>query len=226
MRVVVREWERVVVLRDGRVDRVLAPGRHRFRAARVEIQRVDVRERQYVVPGQEVLTSDSVAVKVSLLVVWQVAEPIPFLTVSDQPLARLHAAVQQALRVRVSARTVDQLLAERDALAAGVVEEVSDAVSGLGLGVASVQVRDLMLPSELRRAAAEVLLAREQGRAELERARSEAAALRSLANPARLLEEHPGLLHLRTLQAAGRGATLVVTPPGLGLPRADPAPPG
>ena len=64
-----------------------------------------------------------------------------------------------------------------------------------------------MLPAEIRRAVTEVLLARERGRADLERARSEAAALRSLANTARLLEEHPGLLHLRTLQAAGHGAS-------------------
>jgi hypothetical protein len=55
--------------------------------------------------------------------------------------------------------------------------------------------------------------AREAGRAELERARAEAAALRTMANTARLLEEHPVLLHLRTIQAAGTpGTTIVLSP--------------
>jgi len=218
MWVVVREWERVVVLRDGRVDGVLDPGRHRVRGRRVEIERLDVRERQYVVPGQEVLTADSVAVKVSLLTVWQIVDPAAFISVAEQPLARLHAGLQQALRARVSTQTVEQLLADRDSLAAGLADEAGAGVGGLGLAIGSAEVRDLMLPAELRRAVTEVLLARERGRADLERARSEAAALRSLANTARLLEEHPGLLHLRTLQAAGQGATLVVTPPGQSLP--------
>ena len=61
--------------------------------------------------------------------------------------------------------------------------------------------------------AAKVVLARPRGQAELERARAEAAALRSLANTARLLADHPALLQLRTVQAAERsGSTVVLTP--------------
>jgi regulator of protease activity HflC (stomatin/prohibitin superfamily) len=210
MRIIVREWERVVLFRDGRVEQVLQPGRHRVRSRRLEQQRVDVRERQYAVSGQEILTSDSVAVKVSAVVVWQVVDPARFLTVAEQPLSRLHVAVQQVMRLRVAARDLESLLAQRDAVVDGLVDEIAPELSGLGLAVTSVVVRDLMLPAEIRRAVSEVLLARERGRADLERARSEAAALRSLANTARLLEEHPGLLQLRTLQAAGQGAKLVL----------------
>jgi len=210
MRIIVREWERVVLLRDGRVEQVLQPGRHRVRSRRLEQERIDVRERQYAVAGQEILTSDSVAVKLSAIVVWQVSDPARFLTVAEHPLSRLHVAVQQAMRVRVAARDLESLLTERDAVVSGIVDEIAPELAALGITVATVAVRDLMLPAEIRRAVSEVLLARERGRADLERARSEAAALRSLANTARLLEEHPGLLHLRTLQAAGHGAKLVL----------------
>lgn len=213
MRIVVREWERVVVLRDGRVEDVLEPGRHRVRRRRIETHRLDLRERLYAVPGQEVLAADNVAVKVTLSAVWRIVDPVRFLTVTPDVMARLHVALQQALRARVAARPLEQLLGERTGLDAGLAEEADGSVRALGIGVVSAEVRDLMLPGEVRRAVTEVLLARERGRAELERARSEAAALRSLANTARLLEEHPGLLHLRTLQAAGPGTTLVVTPP-------------
>ena len=217
MHIIVKEWERAVLLRDGRIDRVLGPGRHRVRGRRTEVQRIDVRERQHVLSSQEILTADRVAVKVSAVVLWRVVDPTAFIAVTDAPLSRLHTAVQQALRTRVAARDLDELLADRDALARGVADEVLGEVQLLGVAVGSVAVRDVMLPAEVRRAVTQVLLAREQGRAELERARAEAAALRSLANTARLLEEHPALLHLRTLQAAGTGSTLVVTPPGLSL---------
>ncbi len=214
MRISVREWERVVLLRDGRIGRELGPGRHRARRRRTELHRVDVRERQHVLAGQEILTADSIALKVSTVVVWQVADAAAFLTVTEAPLSRLHTAVQLAIRTRVAARPLDELLADREGVVAGVAEEVTPEVAPFGLRLVSVVQRDLMLPAEVRRAVAQVLLAREQGKAELERARAEAAALRSLANTARLLEQHPSLLHLRTLQAAGTGATLVVTPAG------------
>ncbi|TDD85857.1 hypothetical protein [Actinomadura rubrisoli] len=67
-----------------------------------------------------------------------------------------------------------------------------------------------MLPGELRRAAQDALLAREQGRADVERARAKAASLRTLANAARILEEHPSLLRLRTHQVAAKPGTWIV----------------
>src|SRR5690606_19867583 len=93
-----------------------------------------------------------------------------------------------------------------------LVEATARQIDGLGIEVISVAVRDLMLPGELRRAVTETMLAREKGRAELERARAEAAALRTLANAARLMEEHPTLLRLRAIQAAeAPGSTVVLT---------------
>ncbi len=135
MRIIAREWERVVLLRDGRVEQVLQPGRHRVRSRRLEPERIDVRERQYAVAGQEILTSDSVVVKLSAIVVWQVADPARFLTVAEHPLSRLHVAVQQAMRVRVAARDLESLLTQRDEVVAGVVDEIAPELAGLGIAV-------------------------------------------------------------------------------------------
>ena len=71
-------------------------------------------------------------------------------------------------------------------------------------------MRDLVVPAELRRAVLAVQTARQEGVAALERARGETAAMRALANGARVLEDHPALLQLRTVQAAGEGAGMVV----------------
>lgn len=214
-RVTVMEYERVVQFTDGRVAGVLEAGRHRYRRRwRTTLVRVDLRPQILTVPGQDLLTSDGLTIKVSLVVTWRAADPVRYVTGSVYPYDVLYAAAQAAVRDAVAAVTLEQALADRPALSNGLREAVATGVDEVGITVDQVAVKDIMLPGDLRRAYAETALARERGRADLERARGEAAALRSLANTARLLEEHPALLHLRTLQAAAEpGTTVVLTPP-------------
>ena len=87
-----------------------------------------------------------------------------------------------------------------------VADEVSDktvtaAMQPLGVEVAKVYLRDIMLGKELRSSYAAVLAARKDGEAALERARGETAALRSLANAAHMIKDNPDLVQLRLLQA-------------------------
>ncbi|MDG4834586.1 slipin family protein [Solwaraspora sp. WMMD1047] len=208
----VMDWERALLFTDGRYVRTLEPGRHRYWTFRDTVAKVDMRRRSTVVFGQELLTSDNVTLRVTVLVTWRVVDPLAFHTGSDDPGQALHLAAQLAIRDAVGGSTLDGLLADRRGLATGLAEATTAGVDGLGIEVLSAAVRDLMLPGELRRAVTETLLAKEAGRAELERARSEAAALRTLANAARVLEEHPALLKLRTLRAAeAPGTTVVLT---------------
>lgn len=211
--IMVMDWQRTVLFTDGRLTRVLEPGRHRYRAGRTTRHTVDMRRRTSVIAGQDLLTSDSVAVKVSLLLAWRVVDPVAFVSAATHPEHELHTAGQLAIRDAVAGSTLEEALTDRGRLSTGLAETISGRVDGLGIEVLSVEVRDLMLPGELRRAVTETLLAREKGRAELERARAEAAALRTLANAARLLEEHPALLRLRTIQAAEAPGTTVVLSP-------------
>ena len=217
MRRTVEQGERLVVRRDGRVLAVLGPGRHRLpgRAWRRRVQRVDARERLLLVTGQEVSTIDVPGVKVSLVVRWHVADPVAWLDVSADPVEELRVQVQLALRDWAGTRGVDEVVVERGAATAELTAAVAGATAATGTGVTSVTVRDVVVPVELRRAALALAAARAEGLAELERARSETAALRSRANGARLLAEHPALLHLRAIEtAAERGGTVVLQPPG------------
>jgi regulator of protease activity HflC (stomatin/prohibitin superfamily) len=205
--ITIQEYERAVRFVDGRVRDVLGPGRHRYRRRRTMLRRVDVRSMLITVPGQEVLTSDSIAVRVTAMLRIAVADPVVYLTATQDAHSQVYAAAQQALRAAVAGVALDELLSSRTVLGPDLLAEVQAAAGRVGMTVEEVAIRDVMLPGELRRAYAETVLARERGRAELERARAEAASLRSLANAARLLEEHPALLRLRTLQLAERGDT-------------------
>ncbi len=212
MRVTAQEWERVLVYRDGRFETELGPGRHRVRRRRRRQVRVHVRPRLLLVPAQEVLTADGLAVKVSLIATVRVADPRRWHEATESADGFLYVALQIGLREAVAGRTLDELLAARDSLPDGIAERVAETAGEVGMALEGLAVRDVMVPAELRRAAADVAAARAQGQAALERARSEVASARALANAARMITEQPGLLQLRTLQAVeAGGATVVLT---------------
>jgi regulator of protease activity HflC (stomatin/prohibitin superfamily) len=208
VRIVVQEWERVLLYRDGRFEELLEPGRHR--RARWRRRRVCVAVRpRLLVPGQEVLTADGLSVRVSLTVACRTADPRRWHEAVEDADAFVYAALQGALRETVAGRTLDELLTARDAVPLDVRARVGSAAEAVGVAVESLALRDVMVPAELRRAAAEVATARAQGQAALERARGEVAATRALANAARMVADQPALLQLRTLQAVEAGGATV-----------------
>lgn len=202
-------WERGVRFDRGVLVGEVEPGQHKF-PRRVVLHRVDVRPRTMTPAAQDVPTSDGVLVRVTVVVRWAVSSATTFVVASAGPEAELYTAVQLALRGAVLTRAHSAVDAERDAIAAEVQEAVALRAAELGVSVSDVAVRDVVMPGELRRAALAELVAAAEGRAALERARGETAALRSLLNAARLAEEHPALLELRALQAA---STVVVDRP-------------
>lgn len=215
MRIVVQEWERVLLYRDGRFEELLEAGRHRRLRRRRRAVRVSVRARLQTVAGQEVLTSDGLSVKVSLLVRSRVVDPRRWHEAVEVPDGFLYGAVQVALREAASTRTLDEFLLARSALPAELVSAAAAAAEEVGVALEEVAVRDVMVPAELRRAATEAATARAHGAAALERARGEVASTRALANAARMIADNPALLQLRTLQAVeAGGATVVLTQGG------------
>jgi regulator of protease activity HflC (stomatin/prohibitin superfamily) len=210
VRVVVREWERVLVYKDGRFTGQLEAGRHRLRRHRRELVRMDLRSRLVPVPGQELLTVDAMSVKISLVARLRVADVrVAHESVQDS-FSEAYTALQVALRGEVAARTLEQLMAAREELGDRVAAASAAAITAVGLVVDGVAVRDVMVAAELRQAALRVVTARQEGLASLERARGETAALRALANAAKLAQDNPALLALRTLRAVETGGATVV----------------
>lgn len=209
-----------VEYRHGAVLRVLEPGRHPRRLG-VTARLVDRRESLLAVAPQEVLAADGVSVRVSAAVRWTVADPVAWLERATDPLASVYLATQLALREALSALTSDDLVRRGATLPAGTLTDAVRAVAAeVGVDVREVLVKDVVLPGELRAAALELVAARSRGAAQLEAARAETAALRSLANGARLLDAHPALARLRLVQSAPYGTTLVLR---LGDEAPDPA---
>jgi regulator of protease activity HflC (stomatin/prohibitin superfamily) len=203
---IVREYERGLRLSKGRLVAEVGAGRYWLRPRVDEIRTVDTRRTQLVVAGQEVLTADRVPLKVSLLVDYAITDATKALIVVKQYRDALYGLLQIALREAVARKELDTALAERGELGDDILAAVAERSREFGVDLRSVSVRDFMLAGDLRSAYAEVILAKQQGLAALERARGESAALRNLANSAELLERHPGLAQLRLLQAIETGS--------------------
>jgi regulator of protease activity HflC (stomatin/prohibitin superfamily) len=204
---VVPEGYAGLLYRQGRYERTLGTGPHWLwrRGTRVEL--VDLRLRTLTVPGQDVLCGDQVTLKISVAVRYAVVAPDLAQHRVQNYVEDLYLAVQLALRAEVGRHSLEELISGRVGLGEGLRARVAEQARGLGLMVETVEIKDVMLPAELRRAFAESLKARKEGQAALEKARGETAALRNLANAARMVEQSPALLQLRALQTLGTAST-------------------
>jgi regulator of protease activity HflC (stomatin/prohibitin superfamily) len=216
--VTVYDFQRGLRYRMGRFSGLVAAGPHISYRGFNEIRVIDARPTSLTVPGQEILTADGVALKISLTARYVVADPIAALTGDQDYLRALYVALQAGLRDAVAGRTADDILATRGELGPATGAAVASDLARIGVELLGVDVRDVMVPGELKRAFAGIVAARREGEAALERARGETAALRSLANAGRLVDDNPGLLQLRLLQQleASSGNTIV-----LGWPSPD-----
>jgi regulator of protease activity HflC (stomatin/prohibitin superfamily) len=179
---------------------------------------VDLRKASLPVAGQEVLSADNVGIKTSLVVTYEVADPVKAAHETQNWVGDLYNATQLALRAVVGGIPVEALLTQRMEIGAQLLAKVQLDAAKIGINVLAVEVKDAVLPNDLKRAFADVLKAKQEGHAALERARGESAALRNLANAARVLDGNPALMNLRLLQslatAQQAGNTLVVGVPG------------
>ena len=209
----VQPWQRALERLDGARTVVLEPGRHPQRT-RASYQVLDVREQLFTLAPQEVLTADGVSLKVTAALRWRVADPVTYTeTVADPLFAGLPRRADRAARGPRPARDrggrpdrtpVGDEQPRRPR--SGRAGRRHRGARGRGQG------RDPA--GELRAAYGAVVTAAPRAQAQLEAARAETAALRSLANGAKLLDDHPALAQLRMIQSLPIGSTIELTLPG------------
>jgi regulator of protease activity HflC (stomatin/prohibitin superfamily) len=206
------DYENGLLYRHGNFLQVLKGGRHVRWGLGYTMTPVDMRLQMETVGNQEVLTKDGLAVKLYATVAYSVADARTAVEGVQSFQTAAYLSVQLAIRDSVTGRTGDELLEQRALIGDEATETCRAQFHALGLKLDRVDVRDVTFPGDLKKAFAQVVLAQKESQAVLERARGESAALRSLANAAKMLENNPALLQLRTLQALSeaKGATVVL----------------
>lgn len=214
--VTVRHYQTALLFHHGKLVRHLGAGRHRVFGTGHEVDYFDTRRIDLQVNGQEFLTADKAGVKVSAVIGYHVADAIVFVGAAENPVGALYHAVQTALRDVIGSQSLDAVLDRKTDLAAGVIAKLRPFAEGLGLAVDGVAIKDLMVGGDLRKVFTEALTVRQQSLISLEKARAEAAAIRMLANAARVFETHPALLQLKFLQTLEKADGGIAQPLALG----------
>src|SRR5690606_22605696 len=192
----------VLLYLNGELRERLATGKHVFwkAAGRLRIRAVDLRDRVADVAGQEILTADKVTLRVNLVVTYRVADAQVAVERTLDFEQAIYREAQLALRAAVGGRSLDALLADKEAVGAEVREVVRSRAAEMGLEVRSVGLRDIILPGDMKVILNRVIEAQKQAEADLIRRREETAAARSQANTARLLAASPALVRLKELE--------------------------
>jgi len=199
--VTVYDYEAGLRYERGKLTDALPAGRYPTWPAPVLIERIDLREQSLAVQGQEMLSLENLPVRVSAVLRWRITDALAYKRGASNVSGRIYEAAQIVLRKRIGALTLDTLLTERGTLDEGLAADIESSVTGLGITVIGFDVRDLNLVGAAKQAYADLWRAQKEGLAALERARGEQAALRALANAARMLKGNPELMNLRVLQA-------------------------
>ena len=220
IRVTVFEFQRALRYRKGRFLSVLGPGQYWILEPGTTVTPVDVRPNFVTLVGQEVLTADGVPLKVSIAANYEMSDPALAINGQANYAQALYMVLQLTVREVISTSNVDALVENRAGFAEKIRSLAEPGVQRLGLRLINADLKDLMISGDLKKSFAQVVRARKEGEAALERARGETAALRSLANAARMVQESPQLVQLRMLQVMGQstGNTLVVGMPSTSMP--------
>ena len=187
---------------DGKVHQMLQPGLHAFwkfnRDLRVEL--VDLRMLPLEVAGQEILTKDKVALRINLNAGVRFVDVLAAFAQQAKPLDYLYRELQFGLRAAVGTRTLDELLEDKGSIDRTAAEHIGARARAAGMELASVGVKDIILPGEMKTILARVVEAEKAAQANVIRRREETAATRSLLNTAKVMEDNPVALRLKELE--------------------------
>src|SRR6266403_3459931 len=181
--IIIKDTHRGLWYEDGVLTKVLEAGRYEFDNAKglfgqrrpyVEITLVDMRERELTIKGQEILTADKVALRVSILVQFRVVDPKLAIHAVEKYEERLYTDVQLAARRSLASMTLEDILTNRNQLSEDILRDVKSTAATYGVTIQRADVKDLVFPGNLQEIMNKVLAAERMSQVQLVEARTKA----------------------------------------------------
>ena len=217
---VLREYERAIVFRLGRArDRPLGPGLVLMLPFGVDrAQVVDLRTKVIQIPTQEVITRDNISIGVDAVVYADVSSPTDAVLRVEQYMPATLQLAATTLRSIIGKMELDEVLAKRSEINLEVQSILDARVEQWGIDITAVEIKDISLPAEMKRAMARQAEAERERRAKVIMAEGELQAASQLTAAARLIASEPAALQLRLYQtmvevAAQPNMTIVLPVP-------------
>ncbi len=204
---ILREYERGVVFRLGRIIPVKGPGLVIIIPIIDKLVRVSLRIVAFDVPAQDVITRDNISVKVNAVVYFRVIDPIKAITAVEDFYYATSQISQTTLRSVLGQSQLDDLLAKREEINTELQKVIDFQTEPWGVKVTAVEVKNVDLPVEMQRAIAKQAEAERERRAKVIHAEGEFQASQKLADAARIIATESSALQLRFLQTLTEIAT-------------------
>lgn len=189
--IIIKDTHRGLYYEDGVLIRILEAGRYRLplhstgsglawfrRRPECEVVLVDMRTRDLTIKGQEILTADKVAIRVSILVQFSVIDARSAIHAVENYEDRLYSDVQMAARRSLAATTLEEILTNRNRLSEDILQDVKESAGSYGIAIGRANVKDLVFPGNLQEIMNRVLAAERTSQAQLIEARTKAEVQR------------------------------------------------
>jgi len=197
----VNQYERGVMFTLGRFTGLKGPGWRLVVPVFQSMSKVDIRTKAVDVPDQEAITKDNIPVRINAVVYYRITDAGKAVLEVENYFWATSQVAQTSMRNAVGEVTLDQLLQERANIAEGIKQTVDKTTDPWGIDVESVELKDVIIPENLKRTISKEAEAEREKRAVIIKADGDRIAADNLSAAAKTLGETPGAMHLRTLQA-------------------------
>jgi regulator of protease activity HflC (stomatin/prohibitin superfamily) len=198
----VQSYENALLFVQGNYVRLLKPGVYYWwkNSITIQIGKVDVRQQQLEVSGQEILTKDKAALRINAWAQYRVEDIEKALLQNKDYDKQLYVLLQLAIREYIASFSFDELLDRKESIAPLILQNVQESAAELGVVVSDLGIRDIILPGDVKEIMNQVLVAEKKAQANTIMRREETASTRSLLNTAKLMEENAMLWKLKEME--------------------------
>lgn len=197
----VNQYERGIKFSFGKYTGMMEPGWRVVFPIIQSYKKVDIRTKAVDVPDQEAITKDNVSTRISAVIYYKVVDASKAVLEVEDYFFAVHQLAQTTMRNVVGEVELNDLLANRDKIAERIRDIVVETTTSWGLEVLAVELKDIILPEDMKRTMAKQAEAEREKKATIINSEGEVIAAENLAKAAHLMAKSPGALHLRTLNS-------------------------
>jgi regulator of protease activity HflC (stomatin/prohibitin superfamily) len=197
----VNQYERGIKFMFGKYRVTKDPGWRIVLPVIQSMTKVDIRTKTVDVPEQEAITKDNIPVGINAVIYYKVTHAEKAVLEVENFYYAIMQLAQVTMRNMVGQYTLDEILKNREEVSTKIQEQVDVATEPWGIQVVNLDLKDIVIPADLKRTIAKAAEAERERRAVIIQAEGEVMAAENVSKAARMLSESPGALHLRTLQS-------------------------
>ncbi len=197
----INQYERGVLLTMGKYSKTWEPGWKIIIPVFQRLIKVDIRVKAVDVPDQEAITKDNIPIRINAVLYFKILDASKSIIEVEDFYYAVSQLAQTTMRNAVGEVTLDELLANKTEISEKIKQRVDQASDAWGIDVSSVELKDIILPENLKRTIAKVAEAEREKKAVVINSIGEVEAASNLASAAETLSKQNGALHLRTLQS-------------------------